>query len=59
MKSFEICILRFFDNSTTHKPPKGDESCFNQISLYADWDLPNDGYLKCLKEEIDLFDQAH
>jgi hypothetical protein len=59
MKSYERKIPRFFSQSSVHRVIKHDDSHFESIATYEEWDTPVSGYRARLKEELVTFRAAH
>jgi hypothetical protein len=59
MKSYERKIPRFFPQSSVHRVIKHDDSHFESIVTYEEWDPPVSGYRARLKEELVTFRAAH
>ena len=51
MQSFENSLPRFFCKQKDHKVTKVDESLFDQISSFDEWDAPNYGFRQRLNSE--------
>jgi hypothetical protein len=59
MKSYERKIPRFFSQASVHKVIKHDDSHFETIGSYEEWDAPVSGFRARLKEELVTFRAAH
>ena len=59
MKSYERKIPRFFSQASAHKVIKHDDSHFDTIASYEEWDTPVSGFRARLKEELVTFRAAH
>jgi hypothetical protein len=59
MKSYERKIPRFFSSASAHKVIKHDDSHFDNIASYEEWDTPVSGFRARLKEELVTCRAAH
>jgi uncharacterized protein YoxC len=59
MSSFQNAVPRFFSKAGAHKVIKNDDSYFNEIASFEEWDTPITGYRDLLKEELATFRESH
>jgi len=53
IQSFDNCLPKFFCKTKDHKVAKVDDSMFDNIKSFTEWDDPNYGYRTRLNEEVD------
>jgi hypothetical protein len=59
MTSFDNQVPRFFSKATGHKVIRADESYFDAIPSFEEWDHPTTGFRTRLKDELIIFRDGH
>jgi hypothetical protein len=59
MTSFDNQVPRFFSKATGHKVIRADESYFDAIPSFEEWDHPTTGFRTRLKDELIIFRNGH